>query len=153
MSHPHISKQRDSGASEGRSAGGFPPPLSSSPDMLSERGGRGLVSPVLKQLVLPLMFLLLFLPMSYLLLLTLLFYFNVSGMRLRAHLSFQPLTIPPPWVIYRVGWSHQSDSTLGPASRFLAGNMEAELKPTNHSHHFYFSIFFYLSSSLQVSYF
>ena len=32
----------------------------------------------------------------------LLFYVNVAGMRLRSHLSSQPLTILVPWVLLRV---------------------------------------------------
>ena len=43
-------------------------------------------------------------------------------MRSRSCLSFQPLTIPAPWVILFIGWSITMVSTLVTASRFLAGN-------------------------------
>ena len=46
-----------------------------------------------------------------------LFYVNVSGMRQRFRLFSQLLTISAPWIHWVT------------ASRFLAGNMEAELKP------------------------
>ena len=62
-----------------------------------------------------------------------LFYVNVFGMRLRSHFSFQPLRIPTPWVLLRVRWSIPLVLPWVTASRFLAGNIEAEVKPNTFS--------------------
>ena len=59
-----------------------------------------------------------------------LFYVNLSGMRPRSRLSSQPLTIPAPWVLIRVGWSILLVPPLVTISHFLAGNKEDELEPT-----------------------
>ena len=66
-------------------------------------------------------------------LLLFLFYVNVSGMRPRFRLPFQPLTIPAPWIFLLLGWSIILVPFWIIASRFLAGNRETELKPTTSS--------------------
>ena len=80
-----------------------------------------------------------------------LFYVNVCRMCLQSHLSSQPLTIPSPQIILHIRWC----ITQGPASHFLAGNREAELKPPL-SLHFFFSVFsfcflFFSSSPIRAS--
>ena len=64
-------------------------------------------------------------------LLLFLFYENVSGLQPRACLSSQPSTRQAPWVFLCI------------ASHFLAGNMEAELKPTNFSSFLLFCVFLF----------
>ena len=65
-----------------------------------------------------------------------LFYVNVSGMHPQSSLSSQPLTILAPQVLLCIRWSIPLVPlfhTWVTASRFLAGNREAELKPTTFS--------------------
>ena len=50
-----------------------------------------------------------------------------------SRLSSLPLMIPPPWVLLRVRWSVPLVPPEVTASHFLAGNREAELKPTTFS--------------------
>ena len=57
-----------------------------------------------------------------------LFDMNVSVMRSPSRFSSQPLTIPAPWAFLRVGWSIPLFPPWVTATRFLAGNREAELK-------------------------
>ena len=59
-----------------------------------------------------------------------LLYVNVSGMRPRSRLSSQPLTKPTLWAIPASGGLSPLVPPSVTASRFLAGNREAELKPT-----------------------
>ena len=59
-----------------------------------------------------------------------LFYVNVSGMSLPSRLPSQPLMMSAPWVLFRVKWSIPLVPLWMTASRFLAGNIEAELIPT-----------------------
>ena len=61
------------------------------------------------------------------------FYVNVSGIRPWSRWSSQPLMIPTLWVLLHVGWSIPSVPPWVTASRFLAGNGEAELKPASFS--------------------
>ena len=69
-------------------------------------------------------------------------YCIISGMRLQSRLSYQPLTIPVPWVLLRIRWF----IPLVPWFHFLVGNREAELNPPL-SLHSYFSMICYISSS------
>ena len=62
-----------------------------------------------------------------------LFYLNVSGMRPRSRLSFQPLKIPAPWVLLRDRWPIPLVPPWVTVSRFLARNTKADLKPTTFS--------------------
>ena len=62
-----------------------------------------------------------------------LLYVNVSGMLPWSHLSSQPLTIPAPWIFLRIGWSITLVPPWVTTFRFLAGNIEDELKPINFS--------------------
>ena len=62
-------------------------------------------------------------------LLLFLFYVNVSRMHPRSRLSSQTLTVQAPWVHLRVGWLISVFPPWVIASRFLAGNREAEVKP------------------------
>ena len=59
-----------------------------------------------------------------------LFYMNVFGIRPQCCLSSQHLTIPAPWVLFCDRWSITLVPPWVTASHFLAGNREAELKPT-----------------------
>ena len=72
-------------------------------------------------------------------------YVNVSRMLPRSRLSSQPLTLPAPWVLLHVRWSIPPGYMVPSwvtASRFLAGNTDAELKPTTFSSTFpCFSVF------------
>ena len=70
-----------------------------------------------------------------------LFYINVSGIHLWFRLNYQPLTIPAPRVLLRVGWSIPMVSTLVIASHFLLGNRETDLKPTTFSSLLLFNVF------------
>ena len=74
---------------------------------------------------------------------SLLFYVNVSGMRPWSRRSSQPLMIPVPWVILRVGGSIPVVSTLVIASHFLVWNREAELKTTTFSSLLLFRVFLF----------
>ena len=74
------------------------------------------------------------------------FYVNVSGMCPRSRLNSQPLTIPAPWVLLHIGWSITMVPPGVTASRFLAGNREAELKSNTFSSLLLFRVFL-LSSS------
>ena len=68
-----------------------------------------------------------------------LFYVNISGMRPLSRFPSQPLTIPSPWVLFRIKWSILLVPPWVTVSCFLAGNKEAELKPQL-SLHSYFSV-------------
>ena len=70
-----------------------------------------------------------------------LFYVIVSGMRPWFCLSSQPLTVPVPWVLLRVGCSLLLVPSWVTASRFLAWNREAELKPITFSSLLLFCVF------------
>ena len=76
------------------------------------------------------------------------FYANVYGMGPRFRLSSQPLTIPAPWLFLRIRWSIALVPPWVTASRFLAGNREAQLNPLLFLHS-YSSLFSYISSSLE----
>ena len=58
------------------------------------------------------------------------FYVNVSGMHQQSRLSSQPLTIMAPWVFLRIRLSIPLVPPWVTSSRFLSGNMKAELKLT-----------------------
>ena len=75
-----------------------------------------------------------------------LFYVSVSGMRPRSRLSSQPLPKPTPWLYLHVGSSILMVPPWVTASYFLAGNREADLKPTIFSSHTFphFSVFLLL---------
>ena len=75
-----------------------------------------------------------------------LFYMNVSGMRPRPRLSSQPLTIPAPLFLLRVRWSIFLVPPWVTASCFLAGNKEAELKPSIFSSLLFFHVLSFLFS-------
>ena len=70
-----------------------------------------------------------------------LFYMNISRLRPRSCLSFHRSTIPTPLVPFRVGWSIPLVPPWVTASRFLAGNREAELKLTAFSSLLRFRVF------------
>ena len=62
-----------------------------------------------------------------------LFYMNVSRMHLHSCLSFQPLTMLPPWVLLHIRWSIPLVSSWVTVSCFLAGNREVDLNLTTFS--------------------
>ena len=70
-----------------------------------------------------------------------LFYVNVTGMRPRSRLSSQPLEIPASWVLLQVWWSIPLVPPWITASRFLAENRVAVLKPTTFSSLLLFLVF------------
>ena len=78
------------------------------------------------------------------------FYVNVSGTHSWSWLFSQLLMLQAPWVIFHRVVYHPSVSTLMTASHFLAGNREAELKPTTFSF-FLLLLVFCLSASYTPS--
>ena len=76
-------------------------------------------------------------------------YVNVSGICLFSCFASHgtgSLDCLPCWVVYHLVY-HPLGSTLVAASHFLAGNGEAELKPTTFSSLLFFSFSLYLLSS------